>query len=265
LFRPLDRFRSLLVLLASLVGACLPSRATPNADIDVDRLPETDRGLPGAGPIRREPWFRDLWNDRHALWAGRVAQDQRAVVFLGDSITQHWGDDLGGSFPDLQVANRGIGGDTTRGVLVRVSHDVLRLRPRAVVVLVGTNDVELQVAPATIAANMNEILTALEASDPAMPIVLCELFPSSAQQRRPRDRILDVNRRYADLTRAHPRVTLLPTWSLFADEKGDAKPAEFPDLLHPNDTGYRRWAAALGPVLAHVGGPRAPTGDAARP
>jgi len=252
LIRFRDRARSFIAFFSLVLGACTSPRRAPVVEIDVDRLPKTDRGLPGAGPIRREPWFRDLWEERHAQWAARVDSDRGAVVFAGDSITQNWGDDLGGSFADLKVANRGIGGDTTRGVLVRLSHDVLRLQPRAVVILAGTNDIELQVDVGTIAGNMDRILTALEASDPAMPIVLCELFPSSASEHRPRERIADVNRRYADLAKAHPRVTLVPTWAIFANERGDASLAEFPDLLHPNEAGYRRWASALRPVLAQV-------------
>ena len=45
----------------------------------------------------------------------------------------------------------------------------------------------------------------------------------------------------------------LETWPLFADASGDAKLAEFPDLLHPNEAGYAKWAAALRPVLATLG------------
>ncbi len=40
---------------------------------------------------------------------------------------------------------------------------------------------------------------------------------------------------------------------MFADAKGDAKAAEFPDLLHPNGAGYAKWAAALRPILATLG------------
>ena len=74
----------------------------------VARLPETDEGLPGVGPLRRYDWFRNLWRQKRLAWAGRVQQDQGAVVFLGDSITQGWGDTLGNSFPGLKVANCGI-------------------------------------------------------------------------------------------------------------------------------------------------------------
>jgi hypothetical protein len=49
------------------------------------------------------------------------------------------------------------------------------------------------------------------------------------------------------------QVTMLDTWLLFADDKGDAKKPEFPDLLHPNKIGYAKWAAALRPLLATHG------------
>src|SRR6266567_6089135 len=84
------------------------------------QLPDTDEGLPGQGPIRRYDWFRKTWHDRRAKWAARAEQDRNAVVLLGDSITQGWGDDFSGWFPNLKVANRGISGDTSRGVLIRL-------------------------------------------------------------------------------------------------------------------------------------------------
>jgi hypothetical protein len=50
-----------------------------------------------------------------------------------------------------------------------------------------------------------------------------------------------------------PQVTVLDTWSLFANAHGDAKEEEMPDLLHPNLLGYAKWAAALRPILETVG------------
>ncbi len=220
--------------------------------VSVARLPETDDGLPGAGPIRRGEWFSELWAGRHAAWAGRGAVDRDAIVFVGDSITQDWGDDFGGSFPGLKLANRGISGDTTRGVLIRIHEDVLSLEPRAVVVLAGTNDLEELADPETIAGNMGAILAELRAHRAEMPIVLCEVFPSSSTLSRSRERIRKLNALYAGLARAVPRVTLLETWAVFADEHGDARPSQFPDLLHPNPSGYAEWARVLRPVLAHL-------------
>ena len=103
-------------------------------------IPATDDGLPGAGPIRRAAWFQKLWERKRSGWATQVKQDQGALVFLGDSITQGWGEKMDGSFPGVKVANRGISGDTTRGVLIRLKGDVLSLNPSGVVILIGTND-----------------------------------------------------------------------------------------------------------------------------
>jgi lysophospholipase L1-like esterase len=217
------------------------------------QLPPTNDGLPGAGPIRRYDWFRNLWAQRRGAWAQRVQQDQGAFVFLGDSITQGWGDDLRGSFPGVKVANRGISGDTTRGVLIRLQEDVLSLKPSGVALLIGTNDLEEQADPETIAGNLKLILTELKRHNARMPIILCQVFPSSESKKRPAAQIKKVNELYAALVKGDAQVTFLETWLLFADAQGDAKLDEFPDLLHPNQAGYAKWTAALRPILATLG------------
>lgn len=217
------------------------------------QIPATDDGLPGAGPIRRYDWFRKLWTDRRTAWAARIERDRNAVVLLGDSITQGWGEDFSAWFPGTKIANRGISGDTSRGVLIRLKDDVLALHPQAVVLLIGTNDLEEKADPETIAANLKLILAELSRHDPKMPIVLCQVFPSAASKSRPADQIKKLNQSCADAVKGNAQVTLIETWPLFADAKGDAIPAEFPDLLHPNLAGYAKWAAALRPIFATLG------------
>jgi lysophospholipase L1-like esterase len=244
-----------LVFAASLLAVTVPAAdaglqdARPGA-ADRFALPPTDEGLQGEGPIRRYDWFQKLWRERRAGWAAQRESDRGAVVFLGDSITQGWGDDLGGAFPGMKIANRGINGDTTRGVLLRLEEDVLALDPAAVVLLIGTNDLEEGATPETIAGNMRLILAALKRHNPRMPIVLCQVFPSSAAKKRPADQIKALNALYLAAVKNDAQVVPLDTWRLFADANGDAPPGEFPDLLHPNEAGYGKWAAALRPVLA---------------
>ena len=244
---------ALLVLGATIAFPAPTSSAAPTQAPDRFAIPARDDGLPGAGPIRRYPWFQDLWRERRSAWAQRVDQDRHAVVFLGDSITQGWGGGLGAAFPGLKVANRGISGDTTRGVLLRLQEDVLALDPAAVVLLIGTNDLEEGATPEVIAANLRLIVAGLERHGPRMPIVLCQVFPSSATKKRPAELIKATNALYRAAVKNDPRVTYLETWPLFAGPGGDATLAEFPDLLHPNEVGYAKWAAALRPVLATLG------------
>jgi len=241
---------SLLPGLAPLRAQDKPAAAQTAAQF---QIPPTDDGLAGAGPIRRADWFRKLWQDRRSKWAARVEKDRHAVVLLGDSITQGWGEDFSAWFPGLKIANRGISGDTSRGVLIRLKEDVLALDPQAVVLLIGTNDLEEQADPETIAANLKLILAALSEHDAKMPIVLCQVFPSSESKKRPVGKIKRVNQLYADVVKRNTQVTLIETWPLFADAKGDAIAAEFPDLLHPNLAGYAKWSAALRPILATLG------------
>ena len=149
-----------LLLLLTLIGfRALAQSDKPGTTSSADahfQIPANDDGLPGSGPIRRYDWFRKLWADRRTAWHAHLQQDQKALVFLGDSITQGWGDDIGGKFPGVKVANRGISGDTSRGVLIRLKEDVLDLHPSGVVLLIGTNDLEEGADPETIAANLSK-------------------------------------------------------------------------------------------------------------
>jgi lysophospholipase L1-like esterase len=243
------------LLLFALLGPTLligqtPSQPPTTAIDPRWQIPASDEGLPGAGPLRRADWFRKVWAERRSAWAQRVERDQGALVFLGDSITQGWGDSMGGAFAGVKVANRGISGDTTRGVLIRLKEDVLALRPSGVVLLIGTNDLEEGADPEIIADNLKLILAALKAHHATMPVVLCQVFPSSASKKRPSDKIKKVNQLYAAAVKGDSQILYLETWPLFADDQGDAKAEEFPDLLHPNKAGYAKWAAAIRPILA---------------
>src|SRR6056300_1520004 len=124
-----------------------------------------DSEIAGSGPVRRYDWFRNLWKNKRTSWVKEVEAKQGALVFLGDSITQGWGDDLKGAFGKTKVANRGISGDTTRGMLYRMPEDVLALKPTGVVLLMGTNDLEEGATPEVIAGNLKLILKGLKASN----------------------------------------------------------------------------------------------------
>src|SRR4051812_34637630 len=103
-----------IALVALFAAGTLRAQTQPSSGIKPAlEIPATDDGLPGQGPIRRYDWFRNLWKERRAKWAGRVQQDRHAVVLLGDSITQGWGEDFSAWFPGMKIANRGISGDTS--------------------------------------------------------------------------------------------------------------------------------------------------------
>jgi hypothetical protein len=117
----------------------------------------------------------------------------------------------------------------------------------------GTNDIGVEIAPEIAGRNLEKILAAIKERLPKVPVILCRVFPSSTSQKRPAETIKQLNGIYAASVRGDQQVTLLDTWSLFADESGDANPEWFTDKLHLNEAGYKRWAAALRPVFATLG------------
>jgi len=64
--------------------------------------------------------------------------NEKRVVFIGDSITDLW--DLARFFPGKPYINRGIGGQVTAQMVLRFQQDVVALKPAAVVILAGIND-----------------------------------------------------------------------------------------------------------------------------
>lgn len=238
-----------------LLFAALLLAAAPSTSLGQDKfaLPASENGLPGEGALRRYDGYVNTWKRLRTQWSQQVEQDQNAVVFLGDSITQGWGPGFRGEFQGMKLANRGIGGDTTRGMLIRLQEDVLSLNPTAIVMLMGTNDLEVQLEPELIGRNFVKIVDAIKAYNRDVPIIVCQVFPSSATKKRPFDKIKRVNEIYANAVRGDSQITLVDTWTLFATSEGDADPKWFPDLLHLNADGYSKWASALRPLFATLG------------
>lgn len=219
---------------------------------DVSQYPTNDALLPGKGPLVTWSGFPKVWAQRHTEWAKTTGKDKGAVVFLGDSITQGW-NSLANAFPNIKVANRGIGGDTTRGVLYRMKDDVLDLNPKAIVLLIGTNDIGYNANPDDVADNIRAILENIKKFNPNMPVIICEVMPRSDQNQHFVGGIEKLNTLVAAAIKNDPKFTLCDTWSIYADANGNCKKEYFnTDLLHLNAAGYVKWAAALNPIFAKL-------------
>ena len=77
----------------------------------------------------------------------RPAADR--VVFLGDEITERWGQGMAKFFPGKPYLNRGITRQTAAQMLVRFRQDVISLKPKVVVIAAGTNDLGSVMGPST--------------------------------------------------------------------------------------------------------------------
>jgi lysophospholipase L1-like esterase len=174
--------------------------------------------------------------------------DPHRVVFMGDSITDGW--KLDQYFPGKPYVNRGISGQTTPQMLARIYPDVIDLKPAALIILAGTNDIARNTGP--------ESLTMIEENFQAMTdlaqahgikVILCLLTPVSdytehkQTEHRPPADILKLNDWLKDYaSRVHAQVA--DYYAATVDDKGMLKSGYSNDGLHPNDKGYALMAPA---------------------
>jgi lysophospholipase L1-like esterase len=172
--------------------------------------------------------------------------DAGRVVFMGDSITDGW--KLAQYFPGKPYVNRGIGGQTTPQMLTRMFEDVINLKPAAVVIFAGTNDIARNTGPSTIEMVEENFQAMSElALDHGIKVILCSITPVSdytpgkkTDGRPPMD-ILKLNawlKAYAG--RIH--AVYADYFAALADDKGLLKDGFSRDGLHPNDKGYELMA-----------------------
>ena len=104
--------------------------------------------------------------------------DPKRVVFMGDSITDLWR--LDEYFPGKPYVNRGIGGQTTPQMLVRMYPDVIDLKPAVMVLLAGTNDIARNTGPQTLEMIQQNIMAMTElAQHHGIKVILCSILPVS--------------------------------------------------------------------------------------
>jgi lysophospholipase L1-like esterase len=177
-----------------------------------------------------------------------LAPEPHRVVFMGDSITDGW--KLDQYFSGKPYVNRGISGQTTAQMLVRMYPDVVDLKPAAIVILAGTNDIARNTGPETLAMIEEnfEAMTEL-AQAHGIKVILCLLTPISdytehkQTEHRPPAEILKLNdwlKQYADRTHAG----IADYYTATVDSTGMLKQGYSNDGLHPNDKGY----ALMAPV-----------------
>jgi len=211
--------------------------------------PKNEKDWPGVGVIRV---FSFMTQNRQYFWSQRQI-NQGAVVFVGDSNIGEW-KTLNDDFVPLHVANVGIGGDVSRGLLFRLKEDVIDLTPKAVVILVGSNDMSAKEDLALLMSNLTSIWKALRDYSHSLPIVLCKLPPRDNPEAPVSTRdVLDLNSRLDRLSKSDSKLALLDLYQLLALPDGSLDPKNFhEDKLHISPAGYKKFHDALLPIFRRL-------------
>lgn len=169
------------------------------------------------------------------------ATDHR-VVYFGDSITQGWANRTPGIQLD-DVVNRGISGQTTSQMLVRFRSDVIKLQPKIVHLMMGTNDIAGNTGATTVTRLQDSIASMAEQARAAgIRVILATILPAKSFSWRanvatPVPSIRAVNKWMAAYA-AKEGFTFVDYYSALAEADGSLKKIYSSDGVHPNSAGY---------------------------
>lgn len=208
-------------------------------------------------------WFHG-WFARDFGMTGYYAEDNAAllaskapvdVVFMGDSITEGWFDKRPGFFTSGRI-DRGIGGQTTSQMVLRMMSDVVALRPRAVHIMGGTNDIAENTGPMTPQMSENNIRAMADiAQRQGIKAMIASVPPAGSFPWAPkvetRNAIAELNRRLKRLAQ-DSGATWVDYHPVLDDGSGAMKAGLADDGVHPTEAGYDAMATVIEPILKRV-------------
>jgi lysophospholipase L1-like esterase len=164
------------------------------------------------------------------------------VVFMGNSITEGWGNLRPEFFAGKPYVNRGISGETTPQMLRRFKQDVVRLEPAAVVILAGINDIAGNTGPTTIEAITENIVSMVELANKSdIKVVLCAVLPANKFPWRPEviptEKVVQLNALLKNYAESNT-IPYVDYYTPMVDDAGGLPLALAADGVHPNVTGY---------------------------
>lgn len=166
------------------------------------------------------------------------------IIFLGNSITE--GGNWQALFPDKNVVNRGISGDVTDGVLLRLD-EVTASKPVKVFLLIGTNDLARGKSIDCILENTEKIITQIKRQSEETKIYLQSILPVNPHvgnkfygHKNNHQSIIEANKRLKILARKQG-LEFINLHKRMRNGKRHLKPKYTYDGLHLSDEGYKKW------------------------
>jgi len=179
------------------------------------------------------------------------------VVFVGDSITQSWEDPGKAAWAKhiapLGALNLGNSGDRTENVLWRLDKAPLgRLKPKHIVLLIGTNNLGHGTSNATeTLEGVKAVASRLAEQCPDATVHILEIFPRGERFNAMRGDICQINQalRAWVAGQTGSRLAIHAIGDRFMGTDGSISKEIMPDALHLTPKGYEMWAEALTPLL----------------
>jgi lysophospholipase L1-like esterase len=222
-------------------------------------LAQQESSTEPAARKKEYPWMSlARWSQLHEGMVERTKKGNIDLLFVGDSITEGWGNNSvwQKTYAPLNAANIGIGGDTTENVLWRLENgEVEGISPKVAVLLIGTNNFGLEGhSPDAVTKGVTAVVQALRKKLPSTRILLLAIFPRDEKPTADiRKKIKTVNDQIVKLD-DHKNVRFLDIGPKLSNPDGSLSKEIMPDFLHLSEKGYQIWADAMAPLLKELMG-----------
>lgn len=185
------------------------------------------------------------------------AKGEKRVVFIGNSITDGWPNAHPDFFKSNNYVGRGISGQTSPQLLSRFRQDVINLKPVAVLINIGTNDVAQNTGPYSEEFTLGNIMSMAELADAnGIKVILSSVTPAGEYPWR--KEIKDVPQKIMSLNakiKAYAKekgFSYIDYFSVMCDENNALKSNLGTDGVHPNEEGYKIMEATAKKIIDKV-------------
>lgn len=185
----------------------------------------------------------------------RSDMSQARLVFLGDSITAGWQEQIFRQFYGHRAAiNLGISGDATQGMLWRLEngHWPAALRPQLIVLMIGTNNLGYGSSAENTAVGIGAIVAKLQRLSPGSRILLLGILPRGTTAADPVRPLVERTNQLIASCADGRRVIFANPGPLLLDGAGNLADYVSFDTLHLTMVGYAILSTAIEPVMRQL-------------
>ena len=174
---------------------------------------------------------------------GKPVANENRVVFMGNSITDAWINSDPSFFQNHPYLDRGISGQTTPQMLVRFRQDVIDLKPKAVAILAGINDIAENTGPSSLQMTENNLMSMAQlAKANGIKVVLCSVLPAAAFPWRPSinpvESVTELNKWIKNYA-AKNNFVYVDYYDAMVDSRKELPANLSKDGVHPTLEGYK--------------------------
>jgi lysophospholipase L1-like esterase len=188
---------------------------------------------------------KTFWKWQYNREFNKLPNDTSGVVMLGNSLT--YGFEWKNLFKNVNIKNRGVGGNTTKDVLHRLNK-VIESNPKKIFIEIGINDLLGGYSVDTVFDNYTKIVQIIKQNNPTTRIYIQSILPTVWNIYNTDEPVIKstyiLNKKLKDYCDSD-NMTYIDLFPKFLKNQGLNSTYDSGDKLHLNWKGYLLWCSLI--------------------